>query len=73
MFGPFDEMFDLNKNGVMEEEEKSAERAFINEIVRKEEEQGDVVDPFNEEDEDGNDIKYKDDDSYEDDMTGNDY
>lgn len=73
MFGPFDEMFDFNKNGVMEESEKNAERAFIDEIVRKEEERGDIVDPFREDDIDDNDIKFKDDDSYEDDMTGSDY
>ena len=35
-FGPYDKQFDFNKNGVMEEEEKAAEAAYIRHLVEKE-------------------------------------
>lgn len=74
MFGPFDDIFDTNKDGVMDDDEKAAEIAFINDTVRKEAERDDNVDPFAEDDTDDNDIKYKDSDRYDDDDdTGEDF
>ena len=35
-FGPYDKQFDFNNNGVMEEEEKAAEAAYIRHLVEKE-------------------------------------
>ena len=39
-FGPYDKQFDFNNNGVMEEEEKAAEAAYIRHLVEKEKEIG---------------------------------
>lgn len=38
MFGPFDEEFDVNNNGIMEDEEKAAEAAYIHYIAEKDSE-----------------------------------
>lgn len=35
-FGPYDKEFDINKNGIMEEDEKAAEAAYIRHIVETE-------------------------------------
>lgn len=35
-FGPYDKQFDFNKNGIMEENEKAAEAAYIRHLVEKE-------------------------------------
>lgn len=35
-FGPYDRQFDLNQNGIMEEEEKVAEAAYIRHLVERE-------------------------------------
>lgn len=35
-FGPYDKQFDFNQNGIMEEEEKAAERAYIRHLVEEE-------------------------------------
>ncbi len=35
-YGPYDEQFDTNKNGIMEEEEKRQEEAYIRHIVEEE-------------------------------------
>lgn len=46
-FGPYDKQFDLNKNGIMEEDEKAAEAAYISHLVEEEKRNGTI-----EEDED---------------------
>ena len=46
-FGPYDKQFDLNKNGIMEEDEKAAEAAYISHLVEEEKQNGTI-----EEDED---------------------
>lgn len=35
-FGPYDKQFDFNQNGIMEDEEKAAEAAYIRHLVEKE-------------------------------------
>lgn len=37
-FGPYDKQFDFNQNGIMEEEEKAAEAAYIRHLVEEENE-----------------------------------
>ena len=46
-FGPYDKQFDLNKNGIMEEDGKAAEAAYISHLVEEEKRNGTI-----EEDED---------------------
>lgn len=45
-FGPYDKQFDFNQNGIMEEEEKTAEMAYIRHLVEEEN-----IEEDNEEDE----------------------
>lgn len=40
-FGPYDEQFDINHNGIMEEEEKAAEAAYIRHISEKDKDEAD--------------------------------
>lgn len=35
MFGPYDKKFDKNKNGIMEDEEKIEEQAYIRYLAEK--------------------------------------
>lgn len=35
MFGPYDKKFDVNKNGIMEDDEKTQEEAYIRYLAEK--------------------------------------
>lgn len=39
MFGPYDKKFDKNKNGIMEEDEKIEEQAYIRYLAEKDSEE----------------------------------
>ena len=38
MFGPYDKKFDKNKNGIMEDDEKLEEQAYIRYLAEKDDE-----------------------------------
>ena len=45
MFGPYDKKFDKNKNGIMEDDEKLEEQAYIRYLAEKDDE-GEEDDDF---------------------------
>lgn len=46
MFGPYDKKFDKNKNGIMEDDEKLEEQAYIRYLAEKDAEGEDNEDDF---------------------------
>lgn len=46
MFGPYDKKFDKNKNGIMEDNEKLEEQAYIRYLAEKDAEGEDDEDDF---------------------------